>query len=285
MNTWHGTKNITVQWCIFSEPLNHSVHPKGPHGYAASIGGIRTFYHHNLLAHAPGRNPSIAGQDTDKTIALNFSNNVVFNYEHRTCDGKPRTINFSGNYYKPGPATMDAVKRRLVRIDNCDKYGYSPMWYIENNYLDGFPEISADNWSGGIEFEKEISAEKNRSLVPFENAGYISEDPVLAYKKVLESAGALPKRRDAIDKRIIAEVKSGNPTHGNGIIDKVEQAGGWPILKTGTPPNDSDNDGMPDDWERKNKLNPSGPDDRNVISKNGYTALENYLNELTAKIE
>ena len=41
INTWHGTKNLTVQWCLISEPLHRSVN-RSPHGYGASLGGQRT---------------------------------------------------------------------------------------------------------------------------------------------------------------------------------------------------------------------------------------------------
>ena len=275
LNTWHGTKDFTIQWCIFSEPLNNSVHVKGAHGYAASIGGIRNSFHNNLFAHAPGRNPSIAGQDTDSTILLNFSNNVVFNWEHRSCDGKPRSINFTGNYYKPGPATIDEVRSRLVRVDNCDKYGYTPKWHVENNFIEGYPELSENNWAGAIAFEQGTSEQQNRSHESFDQAGYISKDPELIYHEVLDLAGALCPKRDAIDNRIVSEVKSGAATFGNGIIDKVEQVGGWPQLRSEDPPRYSDKDGMPDNWEIQSGLDPFDPADRNIYSqKNGFTKLE-----------
>jgi len=37
---------------------------------------------------------------------------------------------------------------------------------------------------------------------------------------------------------------------------------------------------MPEAWELKNKLNPNNAEDRNVIAKNGYSMLEEYLNVL-----
>jgi pectate lyase len=55
VNTWHGAKFITVQWCVMSEPLDHSIHEKGEHGYCASIGGYKASFHHNLLANGAGR--------------------------------------------------------------------------------------------------------------------------------------------------------------------------------------------------------------------------------------
>ena len=46
------------------------------------------------------------------------------------------------------------------------------------------------------------------------------------------------------------------------------------------PPTDTDNDGMPDEWEKKNGLNPADGNDRNNTDAKGYTMLENYLNEM-----
>ena len=89
VNTYHGSKNITIQWCLISESLHDSPLQEG-HGFAASLGGFNTSYHHNLLANNAGRNPSIAGEEDAPTINLDFRNNVIFNWGHRTLDGRPR---------------------------------------------------------------------------------------------------------------------------------------------------------------------------------------------------
>jgi hypothetical protein len=56
--------------------------------------------------------------------------------------------------------------------------------------------------------------------------------------------------------------------------------GGWPQYKTATALKDSDEDGMPDEWEIKNGLNNNDATDRNKIAGDGYTMLEKYLKEL-----
>lgn len=44
---------------------------------------------------------------------------------------------------------------------------------------------------------------------------------------------------------------------------------------------DNDHDGMADDWELANGFNPADPEDgKQVVSAEGYTALEVYLNSL-----
>ncbi|HEY6162347.1 MAG TPA: T9SS type A sorting domain-containing protein [Bacteroidia bacterium] len=56
--------------------------------------------------------------------------------------------------------------------------------------------------------------------------------------------------------------------------------GGWPVYNNGTPPTDSDNDGIPDSWELSHGMNPNNyADHNNSTLCTGYTDLEVYLNE------
>jgi hypothetical protein len=188
------------------------------------------------------------------------------------------------NYFKPGPATLDDVKHRIAKLDNAEKYGFSTLWYIEGNYMEGSPEISKNNWAGGIDFEEGTSEARNRQLASFEFAPVITQTAVEAYDLVLKNAGAINPKRDSQDERIVAQIKTGEykntPT---GIIDSVDQAGGWPKLKSGVAPKDSDHDGIPDEWEKAHGLNSNNPSDAtSVNSKDGYTNLETYINSLVA---
>jgi hypothetical protein len=280
INTWHGARFITVQWCVMSEPLDHSIHEKGEHGYSASIGGYKASFHHNLLANGAGRNPSIAGNNQSPTVMLDFRNCVISNWGHRSCDGKPLSINLVNNYYKPGPATNADVKRRITRIDNAEKLGFSCLWYVDGNEVEGYPAISANNWAGGVDFEDGTSAERNRQKAAFEVAPVITQTAKEAYELVLKYVGCYWSR-DVQETRIIEQVRTGKYSlTRNGLIDKVEQAGGWPALKTGKPAADTDNDGIPDEWERKNGLNAADSSDATMTASNGYTNIENYINSM-----
>ncbi|HMP92543.1 MAG TPA: polysaccharide lyase, partial [Phnomibacter sp.] len=91
--------------------------------------------------------------------------------------------------------------------------------------------------------------------------------------------------RDAVDARVVNEVATNKPaamgSYGKaGIIDDPIAVGGWPIYRTAAAPLDSDMDGMPDEWEKLNGLNPFDATDRNKIHASGYTMLERYLNQL-----
>ena len=81
-----------------------------------------------------------------------------------------------------------------------------------------------------------------------------------------------------MDSRIIDDVKNGTGK----IIDSQDEVGGWPNYNVGTPPLDTDHDGMPDDWETAQGLNPNDYSDAIVtdLSKEGYTNVEVYINGL-----
>lgn len=107
-----GARTISFQHNIISEALNvagHKNYPEGTkHGYAATIGGDISSYHHNLMAHNEGRNWSMSGAlDGAGYYAgrLDLFNNVCYNWGGRTTDGGAHEVNFVNNYYKEGPAS------------------------------------------------------------------------------------------------------------------------------------------------------------------------------------
>lgn len=93
---------------------------------------------------------------------------------------------------------------------------------------------------------------------------------------MLNSAGATHPIRDPVDTRVVSEVRTGRGS----IINSVSQVGGYPALASGPSPQDTDHDGMPDAWESSHGLNPNNGADGSAVASNGYTNVENYLNEL-----
>lgn len=89
-----------------------------------------------------------------------------------------------------------------------------------------------------------------------------------AFNSVLKNAGASYKKN-----KEVADISKIT-----GIIDTQNDVGGWPELKSMTAPTDTDQDGMPNIWEKENGLNPNNPEDGNNTSATGYTMLEVYLN-------
>ncbi len=274
VNTYHGSKNITIQWCLISEALHDSLLRNG-HGFAASLGGMNSSYHHNLFANNAGRNPSIAGETTNPTIHLDFRNNVIFNWQKRRLDGRPESINVVNNYYKSGPASREL--QSVVKMQ-CLDTGSFGKWYVDGNVLETHL---------GIKRGKELITidDRDRSVAsvlvdqPVHFAPVTTDTPELAYEKVLDEVGAIRPRRDSHDERILQEVRSGRTTFGDGIIASQTEVGGWPILRSVRAPIDSDADGMPDEWEHK--FNPNGElswEGASDADGDGYTNIEEYLN-------
>lgn len=66
-----------------------------------------------------------------------------------------------------------------------------------------------------------------------------------------------------------------------GIIDSPDAVGGYPAYNSLPAPPDTDGDGIPDEWETANGLDPANPSDGALknLSK-VYTNLEVYLYDL-----
>ncbi|WP_307561315.1 fibronectin type III domain-containing protein [Paenibacillus sp. V4I7] len=105
-----------------------------------------------------------------------------------------------------------------------------------------------------------------------------TQAPEEAYEHILNYTGS-SLVRDAVDTRVINSVRNQTGV----IIGNENDMGGFPPLEQAAAPSDQDRDGMPDAWELANGLNPADPEDRNGDGNgNGYTNLEEYLNELAA---
>lgn len=278
--SFYGNRNFTLQWCIISESLNQSVHAKGEHGYGGIWGGRSASFHHNLFAHHTSRTPRFSGSSTTPNSAeelVDFRNNVIYNWsDNNIYGGEGGRYNVVNNYFKPGPAT-GAKRNWMLRPSR--PYG---RFYVEGNVYEGNAEITADNWNGGVRADDLASV---RAGAPFEVEPIGEHSAHEAYAAVLKHAGA-SLRRDAVDRRIVAEVAGGTASFGSnkdGIIDSQEDVNGWPVLQSLPAEKDTDKDGMPDEWERKNGLDINDPaDGATKASGSHYTNLEVYLNEKVA---
>jgi len=284
-----GTVNITIQNSIFGEALD-----TWNHAFGSTLGGENCTFMRNLWANNAGRNPSIGWYGI-----FNFVNNVVYNWVHRSIDGGDyrAQYNIISNYFKPGPATpKNAVGHRILKPESGRsklKYRTYGRAYVNGNVMEGYPEITKDNWKGGVQVEEqngvgEYEAEM-RWPKPLPMPALTIVNAEEAKQFVLTNAGATLPVRDAVDKRIAEEVRTGKVTvpagvvapttqfkhrrmpldsYKQGIITDISQVGGYPEYK-GTPYKDSDNDGMPDSWEIKAKLNPNNAGHATTINQNG----------------
>ena len=267
--------NVTVEWCLIAESLNHSFHSKGEHGYGSLVhatGGLTL--HHNLWAHHTERNPRLGDNGGPPFPTFDVRNNVMYNWGGMCSgltDGNLK-VNYVGNYIRPGPSSSKR-KPIVMRQMATERTRY----YVGGNFVEGRPDLTADNTAM---FDRvEYQGKKLFSLVsaPFDAAPVRTQSAKEAYQAVLESVGATVPVRDAVDSRIIADVRNRTGK----LIDSQKEVGGWPAYRAAAPPRDSDNDGVPDAWETAHGMNPRDPRDAGAVDPaSGYTRLELYLNEL-----
>jgi pectate lyase len=260
--------NITVQWCIISEPLNTSVHSKGSHGYGTGWGSGPeggSSYHHNLIAHCNSRSPRLGGE---QHALLDVRCNVIYNMGTGWAyGGEHAKVNYVGNYYRPGPST--ARPDKIFRVSNP-----GTRMYLRENVVDGHPEIDKDNIAGLI-IDDGIDRERLLVDEPFDLPPVATGPAQVSLEEVLKYAGSVMPNRDAVDRRIVDDVKNRTGR----IINSQNDVGGWPELKSGEARVDSDKDGLPDAWETARAFDPQDPADAQQDSGVG-SALDMYLNEL-----
>ncbi|MCX7723589.1 MAG: T9SS C-terminal target domain-containing protein, partial [Verrucomicrobiae bacterium] len=292
-----NAKNVTLQRTLISEALNIAGHDKYPpgtrHGYAASIGGDIGSFHHNLLAHCEGRNWSLAGGlDGAGYFAgrLDIFNNVVYNWRSRTTDGGAHQVNFVGNYYKPGPATQHFY----ILTAQYDNFPGTQQYYFTNNVMP--PYISYANQEAGRRATGYVPTNYSPWVsTPFFPSYATVRHATNAYKCVLSDVGCNQPQIDDHDARVIRETIDGTYTYVGsrsgdpGLPDSQNDVGGWEDYPFVTRPAgfDTDDDGLPDWWERIKGLNPNSPpgdfSDCNADPDGDeYTNLEDYLNWLAA---
>lgn len=298
-SSFYANKDFTMQYCLLAESLNKSFHEKDDHGYAAIWGGVNASFHHNLLAHHGSRNPRFDGgnrsgtglspKGTDK---VDYRNNVIYNWRSNTAyGGENGQYNMVANYYKPGPGTVSSVNRRLFQAYMAPEAQYAPGYpklFLTGNVVTGNAAVTAANWSG-VNYQTGATELLVKLNAPIAFEAITEQSAELAYVRVLELAGASYKR-DAVDTRIVGEVENGTATYSGsktgyrGIIDSQTDVGGWPVLKTGSVLKDTDGDGMPDDWEVANKLDPKVANASGRNLSTGYDNIEVYMNSLVKTI-
>ncbi len=282
---FYHAHDMTVQWCTIEESDNVG-HDKGAHNFgmiSTAENSGATNVHHCLFAHHVRRVPAMAPYR--ENAAMDFRNNLIYdcegglNHAGRTTAASP--INYLNNYWRKGPQSMDHIYP-FATYPDID-------YYIANNYFEGWglkghpaywSHSTTPKW---VQYNTKGAVITSPACVP-----PITTDPVMdVYDIVMAKAGAWP--RDRVTLRTLNEVI--NQTGGYGRHAPAEPSDEWFMegLTPGKAPVDTDNDGIPDTWEKAHGLNPNDPADAAKIvpagkSKGnrhrGYTYIEYYINEL-----
>ncbi len=286
---WYGSylDRATFQWNIIAEGF------MGQH-----IGGNRApknlTLHHNLYANLGSRTPLM-----QHASVFDFRNNVIYNWSGNNASvfgqfalNTSAFGNVVDNLWLAGPEGgypyLNVGNGGPVRIDGSPAQDGGTKLYLAGNWGPRCPAGSTNDWTGhGVNTWDyyELNHDGDTHLVdqtqydakkPFP-APPVSLDPLpTLLDKVLAGVGAAKPVRDAIDLRIVKSVRDQTGS------SRISTTGPWPDLATGAPapPTDSDHDGIPDSWETAHGLDPNNSRDGAAFAKNGYTNVENYLNQL-----
>jgi hypothetical protein len=267
----HPVNSITVQHSLIADPTGQQF---GAHTEA--VNGTWSWYY-NIFANSHNRNPLAK-------INTVFVNNVLYNCSagyttHTSTKFKHDIIN---NYFIFGPASL-GTDNTWYQVDKNQAIYYSGN--LKDNNVDGTLNGSTTTpyWYQGP------GTILSSPWSPFPEATIYSA--ATTYRLTTSDAGALP--RDQMDSLVINQVKTlGKGTTGyvagtvgpNGsLYTSQAQTGlsnnGYGVITGGTKSTDTDNDGMPDYWERTMGSD-SSIDDSRTLAADGYTLLEHYINWL-----
>ena len=220
---------------------------------------------------------------------------VTLSTQSNSDKNHPELYDMTSRYYINGNTTETTKGSKTA---NKDWKGVS--------YDKGIPSLNgeyyspdANNFYGDAVAHTTISGKscvKIKMDEPAPTGQVTTHSAAEAYEKVLAYVGA-SLYRDEIDARYMEEAKTGTATYKGsitnspGIIDKVSDVKGYTEANfgTGTRPADfdTDKDGIPDEWEKANGLNPNDASDALTYSldeKGYYTNIEVYANSLVENI-
>ncbi len=285
----------------------------------------RISIHHNLWNRILGRMPEI-GRDYEGNnshiMELELSNNVLYDHAYPIWIANTSLVNYPQDGYNTDPIYYHANIVGNLSIQNSARSsfeanvpggtvgvftmegagpasnGYLPTetltrFFMEDNQTNLHPDFKdfqlfyccndfAQTNIDGLTFPDNTASFKQFSRFDFPAINYTPSSALLSY--VLANVGAFP--RDDMDSRLLSFVERGEFDTAPRDTNPANDALNLVFTTPPTAPIDTDNDGMPDDWESTHGLNPNAADGTEVsLSKamtgiDGYTNLEVYLDDL-----
>lgn len=264
--------NVTFQNCLIANPTYQQ--------FGAHIESVNSDWTmvNNAFVNSHNRNPLAKINDV-------FVNNILYNYSagyttHTSTKFKHDVVN---NYFIMGPAST-GTDNTWYQVDKNQTMYYSGN--MKDKSLDGVLNGSETTpyWyqgEGTILTSPWSDITKNLTIL----------SAASAYRMVSSISGTLPW--DQMDSLIWSQVHTlGSGTTGytagtrgpdGSLYTSQTQTGlpnnGYGNIYSVTKPTDTDNDGMPDYWEKTNSLSTSS-NDAMTIGTDGYANIEKYINFL-----
>jgi hypothetical protein len=267
---WLNWDNITLSNNIFAEPLNDSLHPKGPHGYGILFGPVdgHATMSNNLLAHMVERNPL-----TNATNAV-IVNNVIYNWKNMAIDLQSQKGAITKNTVIGNVFIKGADYKYNSPVELRAAGGGLPSGskvYLEDNDAQ---ETTTDPWSVASSMYGDLVMANYKSSTPPSWPSGMTRLPTsgdVTLNAVLTYSGARPADRDGVDKRVVSDVrnKTGriiNCVSANGTERCKLNGGGWPAMAN-------------------NKRALTLPSNPTEVTESGYTNLEVWLQRMAAEVE
>jgi pectate lyase len=247
---------VTIQYCIIGPGV-------APQRFGCLCQSDDVTFSHNLWISNASRNPKSKGK-------VQYINNVVYNWGKVGFVGGHSAgehfVDVVGNYFIKGPSSSDAFAGEFAETDKVYQAG-NVLCAGRTGKLEG-RELAGKDFRGATVVGKPWS-----TLTQVDTA----EE---AYQKVAAGAGC-SLRRDAVDKRLIADLMSLGRR--GSVVSDPSEMGGFGRIEGGVAAKDSDGDGIPDEWEVAHGMVPRNSKDGNRVDGSGYTMVEVYLNGLVGK--
>jgi len=203
LSVGYDTNNTTMTNCLVAEPLDDSLHPKGPHGYNSLIGNNakNVAMAGNVWALVTNRNPRLKTGTETATV-----NNLMHHHDNGPAMDADTEHSIVGNAFED-PQTNEA-----------NISGGGTAYLADNVQID-----DADVPMAG----PEVNQVSSQPLFP-EDLSPIAAPDVKDHN--LTHAGARPADRTAVDERIVSHVRNGEGS----VIDSQTEVGGYPSLAENT---------------------------------------------------
>ncbi|MCM1507275.1 MAG: carbohydrate-binding protein [Ruminococcus flavefaciens] len=305
---YSNNMNYTVQYSVLGPADSWGGHKKGLHGFGMMMGKGNLTFDHNLIIHNVSRN--FRGK-VEGTNTADFTNNVIYDWGYQTAYGTIGHLNYVNNTLKMGNSTTGG--KHYVNVDSSTKPENFKIYIDGNRILNKDNSVyetpTNDNWAGvdvkesiGITKDQLVSDSPFQTLINGENVSSVQdvESAEDSYNHVISYAGngISPEKRTAIDLQCAEETLNGtgscsgtasydDATDANKEnIDKYQIQCGvvyeYPSAVLTKEITDSDNDGMPDEWELARGLDPNDASDyKGDYCGQGYMNIEYYINDLT----
>lgn len=305
---YSNNEYYTVQYSVIGPADSWGGHSKGIHGFGLMMGKGYSTFDHNLIVHNVSRNfrGKVVGTET-----ADFTNNVIYNWAYQTAYGTIGHLNYANNTLKMGNGTTGG--KHYVSVDSSTSPENFKIFLEGNRMLnqDGsvYSDVTDNNWAG-ITFKSGLGKDESntKSDTAFEtivngvnvSTALTSESAEESFENVISFAGngISPELRTAVDKQAANETRTGTGNlSGTAAYDDADESQKanldkyniqcsvtyeYPSAVLTKTITDSDNDGMPDEWELARGLNPNDPSDTNGdYCGQGYTNIEYYINDLT----